>query len=94
MNGKARAIPLGHHTVTPYLIVNDAAEALDFYKRAFGAKEIMRVERAGKVGHAQIRIGNSRIMVSDEHPDTGGRAPQSFGGSPMRIFLYVPNVDN
>jgi len=93
MAGKARPIPRGHHTATPYLIVNDAAEALDFYKRAFGAKETLRVEHSGKVGHAQIRIGNSRIMVSDEHPATGLRGPQSFGGSPMRIFLYVANVD-
>jgi len=90
---KARPVPRGHHTATPYLVVNDAAEALDFYKRAFGATETMRVEHGGKVGHAQIRIGNSRIMVSDEHPATGLRGPQSFGGSPMRIFLYVANVD-
>jgi PhnB protein len=94
MTGKARPVPRGHHTATPYLVVNDATEALDFYKRAFGAKEILRVEVAGKVGHAQIRIGNSRIMVSDEHPDTGVLGPQSFGGSRVRIFLYVPNVDN
>jgi PhnB protein len=94
MTAKARPVPPGHHTATPYLVVNDAAEALDFYKRAFGAKEIMRVERAGKVGHAQMRIGNSRIMLSDEYPHAGVRAPQSFGGSPVRIFLYVRNVDN
>ena len=93
MPGKTRPIPPGHHTATPFLVVNGAAEALDFYKRAFGAKEIMRVEVAGKVGHAQIRIGNSRIMLSDEHPRAGARAPRSFGGSPVRIFLYVPNVD-
>ena len=94
MTGKARPVPSGHHTATPYLVVSHAAEALDFYKRAFGAKEIMRVEVAGKVGHAQISIGNSRLMISDEHPDTGVRGPRSFGGSPVRIFLYVPNVDN
>ena len=93
MKGKARPVPQGHHTATPYLVVNDAAEALDFYKRAFGAKETMRIEHNGKVGHAQMKIGNSRIMVSDEHPETGVRAPQSFGGSPVRIFLYVTNVD-
>jgi PhnB protein len=93
MKGKARPVPHGHHTATPYLVVNDAAEALDFYKRAFGAKETMRIEHNGKVGHAQIKIGNSRIMVSDEHPETGVRGPQSFGGSPVRIFLYVTNVD-
>lgn len=94
MTGKVRPIPPGHHTATPYLVVNDAAEALDFYKRAFGAKVILRVEVDGKVGHAQIRIGNSRLMLSDEHPNTGVRGPQAFGGSPVRIFLYVPNVDN
>jgi PhnB protein len=94
MAGKAKPVPRGHHTATPYLVVNDAAEALDFYTRAFGAKETMRVEHGGKVGHAQFKIGNSRIMVSDEHPETGLRAPQSFGGSPVRIFLYVPNVDS
>ena len=93
MKGKARPVPHGHHTATPYLVVNDAAEALDFYKRAFGAKETMRIEHNGKVGHAQMKIGNSRIMVSDEHPETGVRSPQSFGGSPVRIFLYVTNVD-
>jgi len=90
---KRRTVPLGYSTATPYLVVNDAAEALDFYKRAFGAKEIMRIERNGKVGHAQIRIGNSRLMVSDEHLATGVRGPLSIGGSPVRIFLYVPRVD-
>jgi PhnB protein len=93
MKGKTRPVPQGHHTATPYLVVNDAAEALDFYKRAFGAKETLRIEHNGKVGHAQMKIGNSRIMVSDEHPETGVRGPQSFGGSPVRIFLYVTNVD-
>lgn len=94
MNGKPRPVPLGHHTATPYLVVNDAGEAIDFYKRAFGARENMRVERNGKVGHAQITIGNSRIMISDEHPEAGVCGPLSFGGSPVRIFLYVPNVDS
>ena len=94
MTVRPRPVPLGHHTATPYLIVNDAGEAIDFYKRAFGAREYMRVERNGKVGHAQIAIGNSRIMISDEHPDTGVCGPLSYGGSPVRIFLYVPNVDS
>ena len=93
MTLKQRAVPPGYRTATPYLVVNDAAEALDFYKRAFGAKEIMRIERNGRVGHAQIRIGNSRLMVSDEHLESGVRGPQSIGGSPVRIFLYVPRVD-
>jgi PhnB protein len=94
MKRKARPVLPGRQSATPYLVVNDAAEALDFYKRAFGAKETMRIERNGKVGHAQIRIGNSRLMVSDEHPATGVLGPQAFGGSPVRIFLYVENVDS
>jgi len=93
MAGKPRPVPRGHHTATPYLVVNDAAEAIDFYIRAFGAKELMRVEHDGRISHAQIRIGNSRIMLSDEHPEAGVRGPRSFGGSPVRIFLYVANVD-
>jgi PhnB protein len=91
---KSRVIPFGHHTATPYLVVHDAGEAIDFYTRAFGAKEVMRVESRGRIGHAQIRIGNSRIMISDEHPETGALSPKSFGGSPVRIFLYVKNADN
>jgi PhnB protein len=94
MNGKTRSVPTGHHTATPYLVVGDAVEAIDFYKRAFGAKEVMRIESAGKIAHAQIRIGNSHIMISDEHPEAGALGPQSFGGSPVRIFLYVKNVDS
>ena len=91
---KIRPIPSGHHTATPYLVVEDAVEAIDFYKRAFGAKEVMRIETGGKIGHAQIRIGNSHIMISDEHPEAGALSPKSFGGSPVRIFLYVSNVDS
>ena len=93
MINKIRPIPSGHHTATPYLVVEDAVEAIDFYKRAFGAKEVMRIETGGKIGHAQIRIGNSHIMISDEHPEAGALSPKSFGGSPVRIFLYVTNVD-
>jgi len=91
---KRRAVPSGHRTATPFLVVNDAAEAIDFYTRAFGAKELMRVEYNGRISHAQFRIGNSRFMLSDEHPETGVRGPRSYGGSPLRIFLYVDNVDN
>ena len=94
MINKIRPIPSGHHTATPYLVVEDAVEAIDFYKRAFGAKEVMRIETGGKIGHAQIRIGNSHIMISDEHPEAGALSPKSFGGSPVRIFLYVSNVDS
>ena len=94
MRDKIRPIPAGHHTATPCLVVGDAVEAIDFYKRAFGAKEVMRIETSGKIAHAQIRIGNSHIMISDEHPEAGALSPQSFGGSPVRIFLYVKNVDS
>ena len=64
---KRRAVPAGHRTATPFLVVDDAAEAIDFYTRAFGAKELMRVEDNGRISHAQFRIGNSRFMLSDEH---------------------------
>jgi PhnB protein len=89
-----KPIPDGYHTVTPYMIVKGAAQALDFYKKAFGATELMRFPGPdGKVGHAEIRIGDSAIMLADEHPDMGARSPQSFGGSPVSILLYVKDVD-
>ena len=94
MRDKIRPVPFGHHTATPYLVVEDAMEAIDFYQRAFGAKEVMRIETNGKIGHAQFRIGNSHIMISDEHPEAGALSPKSFGGSSVRIFLYVKNVDS
>jgi len=93
MKRKLRSVPVGRHTATPYLVVHDAVEALDFYKRAFGAKEVMRIETGGKIAHAQIRIGNSHIMISDEHPEAGALSPKSYGGSPVRTFLYVKDVD-
>ncbi len=91
---KAKAIPDGYHTATPYLIIKDAARAIEFYKTAFGATEIMRMaEPSGKVTHAEIKIGNSPIMLADEFPEMGARSPQTIGGSPVSIFLYVENVD-
>jgi PhnB protein len=86
-------IPEGYHSVTPYLIIRDAAAALDFYKRAFGAIELMRLDHGGKVGHAEIQLGDSRIMLADEFPEMGSVSPQSLGGTPVGICLYVPNVD-
>ena len=74
-------------------IVSGAARAIDFYERAFGAKEKMRLDHGGKVGHAEIRIGDSPIMLADEHPEMGARSPQTFGGSPVSILLYVEDVD-
>jgi PhnB protein len=94
MAKQVRAIPEGHHTVTPYLIVGDAAGALAFYKKAFGTEELMRIAAPnGKIGHAEIRIGDSVIMLADEHPDMNARGPHAFGGSPVSIHLYVEDVD-
>jgi PhnB protein len=94
MTAKTRPVPDGYHTVTPYLIVRDAAGAIEFYKKAFGATETMRIASPpGRVGHAEIRIGDSAIMLADEFPDMGARSPQSIGGSPVSILLYVEDVD-
>jgi PhnB protein len=94
MSNKPKAIPDGYHNVTPYLIVNDAAAAIEFYKKAFGATELMRMPKPnGKIGHAEIRIGDSPIMLADEAPEMDARSPRTFGGSPVSIFLYVDDVD-
>lgn len=91
---KARPIPEGYHTATPYLIIQGAANAIEFYKKAFGATELMRMAGpGGKVMHAEIKIGDSPIMVADEFPEMGVRGPQALGGSPVSIFLYVEDVD-
>jgi PhnB protein len=90
----AKAIPDGYHSATPYLIVQGAADAIDFYKRAFGATELFRMQdTGGKIGHAEIRIGDSVIMLADEHPDAGYRGPRSLGGSAVSIMLYMEDVD-
>ncbi len=90
----AKPIPDGYHTVTPYLIVKDASRAIEFYKKAFGAKELMRfADPSGKIGHAEIKIGDSPIMLADEFPDMGIRGPQSGSRSPVGILLYVEDVD-
>jgi PhnB protein len=89
-----KPVPEGYHTATPYLIVHDAARALDFYQRAFGAKELMRFAAPdGKIGHAEIRIGDSVIMLADEYPDMGYRSPRALGGSPVSVMLYIEDVD-
>jgi PhnB protein len=87
-------IPQGYHTATPYLIVKGAARAIDFYKQAFGATELMRFPGpGGTIGHAEIRIGDSPIMLADEMPQMGYRSPAALGGSPVSVMLYVPDVD-
>src|SRR5262249_8431509 len=94
MSPKVRPIPEGYATVTPYLITSSAARAIQFYPKAFGATEVMRfVDPKGRVGHAEIRIGDSRVMLADEFPDHGARSPRAFGGSPVSIHLYVEDVD-
>ena len=90
----AKPIPDGYHTATPYLIVQNAAAAIEFYKRAFGATELMRLtDPRGKVGHAEIKIGDSPIMLADEMPEMGFRSPQSIGGAGVSLLLYVEDVD-
>lgn len=89
-----KPIPDGYHTATPYLIVDGAARAIEFYKQAFGATEFMRFEGPdGHIAHAEIRIGDSPIMLADEAPQMGYRSPRSYGGSPVGLMLYVHDVD-
>jgi PhnB protein len=86
------AIPPGYHTVTPYLILKDAVKALDFYKRAFGATELFRLDAPdGTIAHAEVKIGDSPVMFGEEME--GHRGPQSLGGTPVSLMIYVPDVD-
>jgi len=86
-------IPDGYHSVTPYLIINGAAAAIDFYKKAFGATELFRMEHEGKVGHAEIKIGDSPIMLADEQPAMDYVSPKALGGTPVSLMIYVDDVD-
>jgi len=89
-----KPIPDGYASVTPYLIINGAAQALDFYKKVFNASERMRMPTPdGKIGHAEIQIGNSVIMLADECPERGAKSPHTIGGTPVSIHLYVANSD-
>jgi PhnB protein len=95
MAKKADPIPRGFHTLTPYLTVRDGAKAIDFYKQAFGATEIGEtfLDPAGRIGHAELKIGDSPVMLADENPDWGNKGPQTLGGSPVTLCLYVEDVD-
>lgn len=94
MTNKVPTTPIGYHSITPYLIVDDAAKAIEFYKQVFGATEAMRMEKpGGKIGHAELKIGDSKIMLADEYPEMKVRGPQAYGGSPVMIHLYIDNVD-
>ena len=91
---KVKPIPEGHNSVSAYLIVDGAARALDFYKSAFGATELFRHEApGGKIGHAEVRIGDTVVMLADVHPDFDAHGPAKYGGSPVSLHLYVEDVD-
>jgi PhnB protein len=95
MASKVKAIPPGYHTATPYLVLSDAAKAIDFYTQAFGASEKFRMGGpGGKIGHAELQIGDSVIMLSDEMPGGGTRSAKSLGGTSASVFLYVEDVDS
>ena len=88
-----KAIPDGYHSVTPYLIIDGAAEAIRWYERAFGAAEVLRLPMGDKVGHAEIRIGDSHVMLSDEWPDHGKLGPKARGGATSSLMIYLEDVD-
>lgn len=90
---KTKPIPEGYTTITPYLIIRGVNEAIHFYEKAFGAIEIRRMEANGKVMHADIKIGNAHLMLADEFPEHGFNGPQTLGGSPAFVHLYVENAD-
>jgi PhnB protein len=94
MATRVKPVPEGYHAVTPYLCIKGAAAAIEFYKKAFGATERMRMPQPdGRIGHAELEIGDSVVMLADEFPDMGWRSPKSVGGSPVTIHLYVEDVD-
>ena len=89
-----KSIPEGYHTATPYLIINGASDAIAFYQKAFGATELFRFQAPeGKIGHAEIKIGDSPIMLADEFPEMGHVGPKTLGGSPVSIMIYVDDAD-
>ena len=89
-----KPIPDGYNQAIPYLACRNAAKALEFYAKAFGATEQMRMAAPdGKIGHAEIKIGNALIMLSDEYPEMKVQSPQTIGGTPVGIYIYVPDVD-
>ena len=92
---QVKPIPDGYPRMTPYLIVDGAAQAIEFYKKVFGATEKMRMPSpGGKVGQAGLILGGSMIMLADEHPEMGARAPRAYGGAAVSLMVYVPNVDD
>ena len=88
-----KPIPDGYHSVTPYLVVDGAAEAIDFYTKAFGAKEKFRMPMGDRIGHAELLIGDSHVMLADEFPERDIRGPKSGGGTSSSLMIYVDDVD-
>jgi PhnB protein len=86
-------VPEGYHSIIPYLVVKDAAAAIDFYTQAFGATEIMRMPMGDRIGHAELKIGDAHIMLADEFPESGHVGPESHGGTSVSIMVYLPDVD-
>jgi PhnB protein len=94
MAKKAKPIPDGYHAVTPYLSVKGASEAIEFYRKAFGAEELYRLPMpGGVVGHAELQIGDSRIMLADEMPQGSAKSPRTLSGTTIGLLIYVPDVD-
>ena len=89
-----KPIPEGYHSVTPYLIVDDAKAAIEFYKKAFGAEEKFRLSMGDRIGHAELLIGDSHIMLADEFPDMGHLGPKNRGGTTVSLMVYVDDVDS
>jgi PhnB protein len=87
-------IPEGYHSVTPYLVIDGAAEAIRFYETAFGAVEVMRMPMGDRIAHAEVKIGNSHVMLSDEWPDMGYLGPLKRGGTTASLMVYLPDVDS
>ena len=95
MSTAVKAIPDGYEGITPYLICRNAEAAIDFYKNAFGAVELFRMGgEGGKVGHAEMKIGNAIFMLADEFPDMGAQSPETIGGTPVSLYIYVEDVDS
>ncbi len=94
MSSAVKPIPDGYHSLTPYLIIKGAADAMEYYKKAFGAVELFRIAGPdGMVGHAEMKIGDSPFMIADEHPEMGFVSPTTLGSSPVGLMIYVDDVD-
>jgi PhnB protein len=88
-----KPIPDGYHSLTPYLIIDGAVDALEYYKKAFGATELFRMEHEGKIGHAEMKIGDSPFMLADGHAEMGYKGPKAYGGTPVSLMIYVEDCD-